>query len=74
MIKTSHFLPTKSDKICQFLFIQRQAGAYSGYKSGHELNNQLLRKLIRQPESWEEVTFGKEEGAPICYQHPAHAL
>jgi len=49
-------------------------GAYSGYKSGHELNNQLLRKLIRQPESWEEVTFGKEEGAPICYQHPAHAL
>ena len=49
-------------------------GAYSGYKSGHELNNQLLRKLLRQPESWEEVTFGQEEGAPICYQHPAHAL
>ena len=49
-------------------------GAYSGYKSGHELNNQLLRKLLRQPESWEEVTFGAEEGAPICYLHPAQAL
>jgi len=49
-------------------------GAYSGYKSGHELNNQLLRQLLKNPESWEEVTFGKEEGAPISYLHPAQAL
>ena len=49
-------------------------GAYSGYKSGHELNNQLLLQLLRQPESWEEVTFKKQEGAPICYLHPAGAL
>ena len=49
-------------------------GAYSGYKSGHELNNQLLRELLRQPDSWEEVTFEKEKGAPICYLHPAQAV
>jgi len=49
-------------------------GAYSGYKSGHELNNQLLRQLLKNPKSWEEVTFGEEEGAPICYLNPAQAL
>ena len=49
-------------------------GAYSGFKSGHELNNQLLRQLLRQPESWEEVTFAKEQGAPICYLHPVSAV
>jgi len=49
-------------------------GAYSGYKSGHELNNQLLRELLRQPDSWEEVTFEKEKGAPISYLHPAQAV
>lgn len=49
-------------------------GAYSGYKSGHALNNQLLRQLLRQPESWEEVSFEDEQGAPISYLHPAQAL
>jgi UDP-3-O-[3-hydroxymyristoyl] N-acetylglucosamine deacetylase len=49
-------------------------GAYSGFKSGHELNNQLLRKLLKNPDTWEEVSFGKEEGAPISYLHPAQAL
>lgn len=49
-------------------------GAYSGYKSGHELNNQLLRELLRQPDSWEEVIFEKEKGAPICYLHPVQAV
>jgi len=49
-------------------------GAYSGYKSGHEHHNQLLRKLLKNPDTWEEVSFGKEEGAPISYLHPAQAL
>ncbi len=49
-------------------------GAYSGYKSGHELNNQLLRKLLRQPASWEEVTFEDQDSSPISYLHPAQAL
>ena len=49
-------------------------GAYSAYKSGHELNNQLLRKLLRQPESWQEVTFEAGQGSPISYLHPAQAV
>jgi UDP-3-O-[3-hydroxymyristoyl] N-acetylglucosamine deacetylase len=49
-------------------------GAYSGYKSGHELNNLLLRKLLAQPASWEEVTFEDQASAPISYAHPAQAL
>jgi len=49
-------------------------GAYSGFKSGHELNNQLLRQLLRQPQSWEEVTFDEEQGAPISYLHPVQAF
>ncbi len=49
-------------------------GAYSGYKSGHELNIQLLRQLLRQPRSWEEVTFDEPDQAPISYLNPAQAL
>jgi UDP-3-O-[3-hydroxymyristoyl] N-acetylglucosamine deacetylase len=49
-------------------------GAYSGYKSGHELNNLLLRELLAKPHAWEEVIFEDQETAPISYTHPAHAL
>jgi len=49
-------------------------GAYSGFKSGHELNNLLLRKLLDHPQAWEEVIFEDQETAPICYLHPAQAL
>jgi len=31
--------------------------AYSAYKSGHALNNQLLRKLLAQPAAYEIVSF-----------------
>jgi UDP-3-O-[3-hydroxymyristoyl] N-acetylglucosamine deacetylase len=48
-------------------------GAFSGYKSGHELNNLLLRELLAQPESWEEVTFDDSEALPVSYAHPAQA-
>jgi len=48
-------------------------GAFSGYKSGHELNNRLLKALIAQPDAWEEVTFDDVEQAPISYMKPAHA-
>ncbi len=43
-------------------------GEYTGFKSGHELNNMLLRELWSQPESWEEVTFDEAGDAPICYK------
>ena len=39
-------------------------GAYSAYKSGHALNNGLLRKLVEDETSWEFVTFLKPEEAP----------
>ncbi len=48
-------------------------GAFSGYKSGHGLNNLLVRALLDQPEAWEEVTFEDEALSPISYLHPAQA-
>ncbi|MGK2925266.1 MAG: UDP-3-O-acyl-N-acetylglucosamine deacetylase [Lysobacterales bacterium] len=48
-------------------------GAFSGYKSGHELNNLLLRTLLEQPAAWEEVTFDDSEAMPVSYAHPAQA-
>lgn len=39
-------------------------GAFSGYKSGHALNNALLRELLADEETWEFVTFGRAEEAP----------
>jgi len=42
-------------------------GSYTAYKSGHQLNNKLLRALIADPRAWEEVTFQDETQAPIAY-------
>jgi len=49
-------------------------GAYEGYKSGHALNNKLVRALLAQPEAWEEVTF-EDAGhpSPVLYGAPATA-
>jgi len=44
-------------------------GAFSGFKSGHALNNTLLRRLLADAEAWEEVIF-EQDDAPIAYQHP----
>jgi UDP-3-O-[3-hydroxymyristoyl] N-acetylglucosamine deacetylase len=35
-------------------------GAFEGYKSGHELNNKLLRALIAQQDAWEYTCFDME--------------
>ena len=48
-------------------------GAFSGYKSGHALNNQLLRALLAQEDAWEEVTFEDPELAPISFVQPVQA-
>ncbi len=45
-------------------------GAYYAYKSGHGLNNQLLRALIADREAWEEVVFEDPAEAPISYVNP----
>jgi UDP-3-O-[3-hydroxymyristoyl] N-acetylglucosamine deacetylase len=43
-------------------------GAFSAYKSGHALNNQLLRTLLADAEAWEYATFDKVEEAPGAFQ------
>ena len=48
-------------------------GAFYGHKSGHQLNNLLLRTLRAEREAWEEVTFEDPSQAPISYAHPAQA-
>lgn len=45
-------------------------GAFSGYKSGHALNNKLLRKLLVERDAWEFVTFEDTKKAPISYVRP----
>lgn len=45
-------------------------GAFSGYKSGHGLNNKLLRALMEQEEAWELVTFDEKKPSPIPYIQP----
>jgi UDP-3-O-[3-hydroxymyristoyl] N-acetylglucosamine deacetylase len=49
-------------------------GAFFGYKSGHELNNRLLRSLLADKAAWEEVSFEDDGVAPISYAHPAQAI
>ena len=39
-------------------------GAFSGHKSGHAMNNRLLRHLLEQPRAWEYATFDRTEDAP----------
>ncbi|HEY4555520.1 MAG TPA: UDP-3-O-acyl-N-acetylglucosamine deacetylase [Lysobacter sp.] len=48
-------------------------GAYEGYKSGHALNNQLVRALLAERSAWEEVTFPGPTPAPLSYGLPATA-
>ncbi|MDH5602200.1 MAG: UDP-3-O-acyl-N-acetylglucosamine deacetylase [Gammaproteobacteria bacterium] len=48
-------------------------GAFCGHKSGHALNNELLRALLAQEDAWEEVTFEDESTAPISFAQPIHA-
>jgi len=45
-------------------------GAFKGHKSGHGLNNALLRELIAQEDAWEVATFDSFEDAPISYSRP----
>ena len=42
-------------------------GEFSGHKSGHALNNKLLRTLLADKSTWEEVSFESYADAPISY-------
>ena len=48
-------------------------GEFSAHKSGHDLNNKLLRALLDDAAAWEEVTFSDPNKAPISYATPAYA-
>ncbi len=45
-------------------------GTFSGYKSGHALNNRLLCALLADETAWELVTFDDPEKAPISFMQP----
>ena len=45
-------------------------GAFSAYKSGHALNNSLLRALMSDCDAWELVTFNEDDRMPISYMQP----
>lgn len=49
-------------------------GAFSGHKSGHGLNNRLLRTLLADKTAWEEVRFTDGAEAPISYMQPVYAM
>ncbi len=46
-------------------------GSFTGHKSGHQLNNQLLHALLADEAAWELVTFEDGSPAPISYIKPA---
>jgi UDP-3-O-[3-hydroxymyristoyl] N-acetylglucosamine deacetylase len=43
-------------------------GEFTGHKSGHRLNNLLLRALLEQPATHEEVVFDEAGRSPVSYQ------
>lgn len=43
-------------------------GSYTAYKSGHGLNNQLIRALLADTNAWEYVTFEDISKAPVGFQ------
>lgn len=49
-------------------------GEFIGYKSGHGLNNKLLRTLLKERDAWEMVTFDTEHEAPISFMRSAQSL
>ncbi len=54
-----------------YLLGHQLIGAFSAYKSGHALNNKLLRTLISQTDAWELVSYEDPDQAPIAFAHLA---
>ena len=46
---------------------------YTAYKSGHALNNLLLRELLSRPSAWDLVTFDNAADAPAGFAELAPA-
>jgi UDP-3-O-[3-hydroxymyristoyl] N-acetylglucosamine deacetylase len=45
-------------------------GELRAYKTGHALNNQLLRAVLADQEAWEWATFEQEAGSPVAFAEP----
>ena len=50
-----------------FVLKHQIIGHFYGYKSGHFLNNMLLRKVLQTPTAWETVSFNEESQLPINF-------
>ena len=48
-------------------------GSFSGHKSGHHLNNKLLKALVEDAHAWEIATFDDLGDVPIIYMQPVSA-
>lgn len=48
-------------------------GELRAYKSGHDLNNKLLRAMLADETAWEKVSFEDSKKAPISYATPSYA-
>ncbi|MEI2454050.1 MULTISPECIES: UDP-3-O-acyl-N-acetylglucosamine deacetylase [Lysobacter] len=49
-------------------------GAYEGYKSGHALNNKLVRALLAERSAWDLVSYTGSEPTPVAYGAPEPAF
>jgi UDP-3-O-[3-hydroxymyristoyl] N-acetylglucosamine deacetylase len=47
--------------------------AYSAFRSGHAMNNQLLRALLAQPDAYDIVSFESDRAAPTGFAQLAPA-
>ena len=47
--------------------------AYTAFRSGHALNNKLLRELLSHSDAYEVVTFDDEKRAPRGFNEVARA-
>jgi UDP-3-O-[3-hydroxymyristoyl] N-acetylglucosamine deacetylase len=56
-----------------YLIGKPMLAAYSAFRSGHALNNKLLRELLSQPGAFEIATFDDEKLAPTGFAQPARA-
>jgi UDP-3-O-[3-hydroxymyristoyl] N-acetylglucosamine deacetylase len=45
-------------------------GSFTGFKSGHALNNRLLRELLANESAWELVSYEDEVDLPISFMQP----
>ncbi len=58
-----------------YLLGHSMIGAFKGHKSGHAVNNKLIREILATQEAWEVVTFEEEKAkSPIRFTHQGQIL